>query len=191
MPNIFELFERLEAEYAHLPRLPIVFGDGEEAAEKTVRRLKEQEKQEAIQAQRVRKVDKHGVARGLGKRKSATAHVRLWENTAGVSGAQQTVNGKPMNIYFANLAHRQNVLAPFIVSGTTGMFNFGVTVHGSGLSSQSQAVRHGLARALQSYNPEFRAALRPAGLLTRDTRVVERKKPGKAKARKSFQWVKR
>jgi hypothetical protein len=120
VPNIFELFERLEAEYAHLPRLPIVFGDGGEAAEKTVRRLKEQEKQEAIQAQRVRKVDKHGVARGLGKRKSATAHVRLWENTAGVSGAQQTVNGKPMNIYFANLAHRQNVLAPFIVSGTTG-----------------------------------------------------------------------
>lgn len=72
-----------------------------------------------------------------------------------------------------------------------GMFNFGVTVHGGGLSAQSQAVRHGLARALQNYNPEFRSALRPAGLLTRDSRVVERKKPGKAKARKSFQWVKR
>lgn len=124
MPDIFELFERLEAEYRHVPKLPIVYGDLEEDTERTERRVKEAALQEALQAGRVRQVDDAGVARGLGKRKTAVAHVRLWERSAASAAEgglpEQVINGRPFAEYFANLKHRKNVLEPFAVSGSTG-----------------------------------------------------------------------
>lgn len=87
--------------------------------------------------------------------------------------------------------YRCYVLAPFIASNTLGNFDAKIHVFGGGPSGQAQAIRHALAKALQMHDPSLRKLIKPTGMLTRDTRIVERKKPGKAKARKSFQWVKR
>ena len=83
------------------------------------------------------------------------------------------------------------MLQPFMCTETIGKFNLQVKVHGSGLSSQAGAITLGIARALQNFDPSWRKAMKAEGLMTRDQRMVERKKPGKPKARKSFQWVKR
>ena len=101
------------------------------------------------------------------------------------------INGKPLDEYFQDVSLRQHVLAPFAATNTLGLFDVRVLVHGGGLSGQSQAARLGVARSLQNYDPAFRAQLKPLGFLTRDSRIVERKKPGLKKARKAFQWVKR
>ena len=131
--------------------------------------------------------DSAGRSYGTGKRKTAIARVWL---TPGGTG-EHKVNGKPYDEYFQSPASRGEMVAPFFVSDTLGMFTATVDVHGGGISGQAQAVRHGVSVALQNYDPAFRPALKAAGFLTRDSRVVERKKPGKAKARKSFAWVKR
>jgi len=187
------MFDQLAEEYKDSPWLPIEYGPVDDDAERAARRQREMTLQEQAAAERVRKVDQEGRAHGLGKRKTAVARVQLWEaGNRGTGGYPvQTINGRSLSEYFQNIHLREVVLQPFSVSSTHKAFAFDVFVRGGGLSGQAQAVRLGIARALQNYNPEFRKFLRPAGLLTRDSRVVERKKPGKAKARKSFQWVKR
>jgi len=103
-----------------------------------------------------------------------------------------TVNKRNVDEYFLDRAyHLNDICAPFHVTGTLGEFDIFATAKGGGKSGQAGALRLGISRALQNYNPAFRPALKAAGLLTRDARVVERKKPGQAKARKKFQWVKR
>ena len=130
--------------------------------------------------------DVAGRSYGTGKRKTAVARVWL----APGSG-EHKVNGKPYDEYFSSPAARADMVAPFFVSDTLGLFTAVVDVRGGGISGQAQAVRHGVSVALQNYDPAFRPALKAAGYLKRDPRIVERKKPGKAKARKSFAWVKR
>jgi len=130
--------------------------------------------------------DAAGRSYGTGKRKTAVARVWL----APGSG-EHKVNGKPYDEYFPSPSSRAEMVAPFFVSGTLGLFTVVADVRGGGLSGQAQAIRHGVSVALQNYDPAFRPALKAAGYLRRDPRVVERKKPGKAKARKSFAWVKR
>ena len=130
--------------------------------------------------------DVAGRSYGTGRRKTAVARVWL----APGSG-EHKVNGKPYDEYFSSPAARADMVSPFFVSDTLGLFTAVVDVKGGGISGQAQAVRHGVSVALQNYDPAFRPALKAAGYLKRDPRIVERKKPGKAKARKSFAWVKR
>ena len=100
------------------------------------------------------------------------------------------VNHKPLNEY-CSLMRRAEVLSPFAVLDLLGGFDMYATVKGGGVTGQAQALRHGVAKALQASEPEWRWPLKAEGLMTRDPRVVERKKAGRAKARKAFQWVKR
>jgi len=130
--------------------------------------------------------DAAGRSYGTGKRKTAVARVWL-----APGAGEHKVNGKPYDEYFPSPSSRAEMVAPFFVSGTLGMFTLVADVRGGGISGQAQAIRHGVSVALQNYDPAFRPALKAAGYLRRDSRVVERKKPGKAKARKSFAWVKR
>ena len=130
--------------------------------------------------------DKLGRAYATGKRKDAVARVWIKPGTGKV-----VVNGKAMNDYFARPVLQMILAQPFTVAGVAGQFDVMATVAGGGLSGQAGAVKHGVSKALQLYDPTLRAALKAAGFLTRDSRVVERKKYGKAKARKSFQFSKR
>ncbi len=124
---------------------------------------------------------------GLGRRKSATARVRIYPGGNG----QVVVNGKPYDEYFGREKDWLNVFAAFGVTGTRGQFDVTVLAHGGGITGQSEAIRMGTARALLEVNPDFRPALRKAGLLTRDSREKERKKPGLKRARKAPQYTKR
>jgi small subunit ribosomal protein S9 len=130
--------------------------------------------------------DKLGRAYATGKRKDAVARVWIKPGTGKV-----VVNGKVMAEYFARPVLQMILAQPFTVAGVEGQFDVMATVAGGGLSGQAGAVKHGVSKALQLYDPTLRAALKAAGFLTRDSRVVERKKYGKAKARKSFQFSKR
>jgi small subunit ribosomal protein S9 len=130
--------------------------------------------------------DKLGRAYATGKRKDAVARVWIKPGTGKV-----VVNGKAMADYFARPVLQMILAQPFTVAGVAGQFDVMATVAGGGLSGQAGAVKHGVSKALQLYDPTLRAALKAAGFLTRDSRVVERKKYGKAKARKSFQFSKR
>ncbi|WP_022703812.1 30S ribosomal protein S9 [Pseudorhodobacter ferrugineus] len=130
--------------------------------------------------------DKLGRAYATGKRKDAVARVWIKPGTGKV-----VVNGKTMAEYFARPVLQMILRQPFTVAGVEGQFDVMATVAGGGLSGQAGAVKHGVSKALQLYDPTLRAALKAAGFLTRDSRVVERKKYGKAKARKSFQFSKR
>jgi small subunit ribosomal protein S9 len=123
---------------------------------------------------------------GTGKRKSAVARVILRPG----DGATW-FNGKPIEEYFPRAAHRTLIMAPLQVAGLEGRFDIRARVHGGGPSGQAGAVRHGLARALVEADPELRIALKRAGFLTRDARIVERKKAGLHKARKAPQFSKR
>ncbi|WP_323006780.1 30S ribosomal protein S9 [Pseudorhodobacter sp.] len=142
----------------------------------------------AVQAAVVREPmrDKLGRAYATGKRKDAVARVWIKPGTGKV-----VVNGKTMAEYFARPVLQMILRQPFTVAGVEGQFDVMATVAGGGLSGQAGAVKHGVSKALQLYDPTLRAALKAAGFLTRDSRVVERKKYGKAKARKSFQFSKR
>ncbi|MGR3364184.1 MAG: 30S ribosomal protein S9, partial [Maritimibacter harenae] len=102
-----------------------------------------------------------------------------------------TVNGREMNKYFARPVLQMILAQPFTVAGVEGEFDVYATVTGGGLSGQAGAVKHGISKALQLYEPSLRPALKAAGFLTRDSRVVERKKYGRRKARRSFQFSKR
>ena len=140
--------------------------------------------EEVVQRDPVR--DEFGRSYATGKRKDAVARVWIKPGSGKV-----TVNGKEQNVYFARPVLQMILAQPFTVSGTEGQFDVVATVKGGGLSGQAGAVKHGISKALQLYDPSLRAALKAAGFLTRDSRVVERKKYGKAKARKSFQFSKR
>jgi len=135
---------------------------------------------------RERKLDKHGRAYATGKRKNAIARVWIKPGTGRIS-----VNGRDVAVYFARPVLRMIIQQPLVVAKRTGQYDLVVSVAGGGLSGQAGAVRHGLSRALTHYEPELRGALKSEGFLTRDSRVVERKKYGKRKARRSFQFSKR
>jgi small subunit ribosomal protein S9 len=130
--------------------------------------------------------DAQGRSYATGKRKDAVARVWIKPGSGKV-----TVNGKEMAVYFARPVLQMILRQPFQVAGVSGQFDVTATVKGGGLSGQAGAVKHGISKALQLYDPALRGALKAAGFLTRDSRVVERKKYGKAKARKSFQFSKR
>lgn len=124
---------------------------------------------------------------GTGRRKSAVARVRLYPG-----GGEITVNGKPAVEYFGGRMIHQAMLAqPLRLTNSLDKYNVQVNVRGGGTSGQAGAVRHGIARALTAADPELRRALKNAGLLTRDARVKERKKPGLKRARKAPQYTKR
>ncbi|MEL6678105.1 MAG: 30S ribosomal protein S9 [Pseudomonadota bacterium] len=130
--------------------------------------------------------DEHGRSYATGKRKDAIARVWVKPGTG-----KATVNGKPMNVYFARPVLQMLLGQPFTIAGVEGEFDVVATVKGGGLSGQAGAVRHGISKALTLYEPSLRPSLKAAGFLTRDSRVVERKKYGKRKARRSFQFSKR
>ena len=130
--------------------------------------------------------DALGRAYATGKRKDAVARVWIKPGSGKV-----TVNGKPQNEYFARPVLQMILAQPFSITDRVDQFDVVATVKGGGLSGQAGAVKHGVSKALQLYEPALRGALKAAGFLTRDSRVVERKKYGKAKARKSFQFSKR
>ena len=130
--------------------------------------------------------DKLGRSYATGKRKNAVARVWIKPGSGKV-----VVNGKEMAVYFARPVLQMILRQPFTVANVDGQFDVMATVAGGGLSGQAGAVKHGISKALQLYEPALRGALKAAGFLTRDSRVVERKKYGKAKARKSFQFSNR
>ncbi|WP_299005945.1 30S ribosomal protein S9 [uncultured Caulobacter sp.] len=132
------------------------------------------------------KIDAQGRAYATGKRKNAIA--RVWIKPG---KGQITINGRDQQVYFARPVLRMMIAQPLEVTDRLGQFDVVVTVEGSGLSGQAGAIRHGLSKALTYYEPGLRPVLKPHGFLTRDSRVVERKKYGKAKARRSFQFSKR
>jgi small subunit ribosomal protein S9 len=134
----------------------------------------------------VQKLDPQGRAYATGKRKDAVA--RVWIKP-GPGKAQ--VNGKALDSYFARPVLRMILQQPLGVAKRNGQYDLTVSVAGGGLSGQAGAVRHGLAKALVNYEPDLRPVLKKEGFLTRDPRVVERKKYGKKKARRSFQFSKR
>jgi small subunit ribosomal protein S9 len=139
-----------------------------------------------VAAPRVAVRDKLGRSYATGKRKDAVA--RVWVKPG---SGKVVVNGKDINAYFARPVLQMILKQPFTVANVVGQFDVYATVAGGGLSGQAGAVKHGISKALQLYEPALRAALKAAGFLTRDSRVVERKKYGKPKARKSFQFSKR
>ena len=130
--------------------------------------------------------DALGRAYATGKRKDAVA--RVWVKAG---SGKIVVNGKDMAAYFARPVLQLIVNQPFGIAGVEGQYDVYATVAGGGLSGQAGAVKHGISKALQLHEPSLRGALKAAGFLTRDSRVVERKKYGKAKARRSFQFSKR
>ena len=133
-----------------------------------------------------KKVDELGRAYATGKRKNAVA--RVWLKAG--SGAIK-INGKNSNDYFARPVLRMLINQPLVAADRVDQFDVICSVTGGGLSGQAGAIRHGISKCLVSYEPEVKKALKPGGFLTRDSRVVERKKYGRAKARRSFQFSKR
>jgi small subunit ribosomal protein S9 len=134
----------------------------------------------------VQKLDKEGRAYATGKRKNAIARVWLKPGSGKIS-----VNGKDFNLFFARPVLQMILQQPIVATERKDQYDVIATVSGGGLSGQAGAVRHGISQALTHYEPELRAVLKKGGFLTRDSRVVERKKYGKAKARRSFQFSKR
>ena len=130
--------------------------------------------------------DKLNRSYATGKRKNAVARVWIKAGTGRI-----VVNGKDVSTYFARPVLQMILRRPFQIVNVENQFDVMATVKGSGLSGQAGAVKHGISKALQLYEPAFRPALKQAGFLTRDSRVVERKKYGKRKARRSFQFSKR
>jgi small subunit ribosomal protein S9 len=134
----------------------------------------------------VQKLDKQGRAYATGKRKDAVARVWIRPGSGKI-----IVNTRPVEVYFARPVLRMILQQPLAIAQRHGQYDLTVTVAGGGLSGQAGAVRHGLAKALTNFEPDLRPALKREGFLTRDSRVVERKKYGKKKARRSFQFSKR
>jgi len=135
---------------------------------------------------RVQQIDAQGRAYATGRRKDAVARVWIKPGRGVI-----TVNGRTFETYFARPVLRMVINQPFAVAGREGQYDVFVTVKGGGLSGQAGAVRHGISRALTLYEPDLRGPLKKVGFLTRDSRTVERKKYGRAKARRSFQFSKR
>ena len=135
---------------------------------------------------REQEIDAQGRAYATGRRKDAVARVWLKPGSGKV-----TVNGRDQETYFARPTLRLVINQPFQVAGREGQYDVTCTVSGGGLSGQAGAVKHGISQALSKFEPALRSAVKAAGFLTRDSRVVERKKYGRAKARRSFQFSKR
>jgi small subunit ribosomal protein S9 len=133
-----------------------------------------------------KKVDKLGRAYATGKRKDAVA--RVWIKPG---AGKILVNSREVEIYFARPVLRMMIQQPLVAAQRSGQYDVVCTVAGGGLSGQAGAVRHGISKALTNFEPDLRGVLKKGGFLTRDSRVVERKKYGRAKARKSFQFSKR
>ena len=134
----------------------------------------------------IQKLDKQGRAYATGKRKNAVA--RVWLKPG---GGIVTVNERPVETFFARPVLRMLIQQPLVAANRQSQYDVICTVSGGGLSGQAGAVRHGISKALTNYEPDLRPVLKRGGFLTRDPRVVERKKYGKAKARRSFQFSKR
>jgi small subunit ribosomal protein S9 len=134
----------------------------------------------------VQKLDKQGRAYATGKRKDAVA--RVWIK---MGAGTVVVNDRPLETYFARPVLRMLIQQPLTAANRQGQYDVVCTVSGGGLSGQAGAVRHGISKALTRHEPDLRPVLKRGGFLTRDPRVVERKKYGKAKARRSFQFSKR
>jgi small subunit ribosomal protein S9 len=134
----------------------------------------------------VQKLDKQGRAYATGKRKDAVA--RVWVKPG---AGKIVINTREIDIYFARPVLRMLIQQPLAATNRSGQYDVTCTVSGGGLSGQAGAVRHGLSKALMNFEPDLRGALKKGGFLTRDSRVVERKKYGRAKARRSFQFSKR
>ncbi len=132
------------------------------------------------------KIDELGRAYATGRRKRSIARVWLKKGKG-----QVIVNGIVQDKYFGRQTHLLVLNQPFLIADRVNVFDVICTVKGGGLSGQAGAIRHGISRTLENYEPELRPALKKAGMLTRDARVVERKKIGKHKARRSKQWAKR
>ena len=147
-------------------------------------KLKVDDKEESIVNEP--KIDTLGRSYATGRRKESTARVWVKRGTGKIS-----INGKEMASYFARPVLQMQLNFVFDVTERKDQFDVIATVRGGGLSGQAGAVRHGLSRALSLFEPDLRKPLKTAGMLTRDSRVVERKKYGRAKARKSFQFSKR
>lgn len=136
--------------------------------------------------ERVVEIDAHGRSYGTGRRKDAVARVWIKKGSGKV-----VVNGKDQTVYFGRKTHQLILNQPFLVVNAVGHYDVMCTVKGGGLSGQAGAVRHGISRALEKFDPANRPALKKAGMMTRDARIVERKKVGKHKARRTKQWAKR
>jgi small subunit ribosomal protein S9 len=134
----------------------------------------------------VKKVDQHGRAYATGKRKDAVARVWIKPGSGKI-----VVNAREFESYFARPVLRMLIQQPLVAAARKDQYDVMCTVAGGGLSGQAGAVRHGISRALTYFEPELRSVLKKGGFLTRDSRTVERKKYGKAKARRSFQFSKR
>lgn len=148
----------------------------------TLEKIKTSEEKKEVTSQ----IDSCGRTYGTGRRKNAIARVWIKPGNGSV-----IVNGKQVQDYFARPVLQALVSQPFSVANRVGRYDVWCTVCGGGLSGQAGAVRHGVSRALLSYEPDLRPPLKSAGMLTRDARVVERKKYGLMKARRSFQFSKR
>ena len=135
---------------------------------------------------REQQIDAQGRAYATGRRKDAVARVWIKPGSGKV-----VINGREQDVYFARPTLRLVLNQPFQISEREGQYDVIATVKGGGLSGQAGAVKHGISQALTKFEPALRAVVKAAGFLTRDSRVVERKKYGKAKARKSFQFSKR
>ncbi|MBN9586753.1 MAG: 30S ribosomal protein S9 [Afipia sp.] len=133
-----------------------------------------------------KKVDKQGRAYATGKRKDAVARVWIKPGSGKI-----VVNTRDVETYFARPVLRMLIQQPIVAAARQGQYDVVATVAGGGLSGQAGAVRHGISKALTNFEPDLRSVLKKGGFLTRDSRVVERKKYGKAKARRSFQFSKR
>ncbi|WP_082826080.1 30S ribosomal protein S9 [Croceicoccus estronivorus] len=135
---------------------------------------------------REQEIDAQGRAYATGRRKDAVARVWVKPGTGKI-----TVNGRDQEVYFARPTLRLIINQPFDITDRSGQYDVVATVKGGGLSGQAGAVKHGISQALTKYEPALRSMVKAAGFLTRDSRVVERKKYGRAKARRSFQFSKR
>jgi small subunit ribosomal protein S9 len=152
----------------------------------TLIKAKQPDQQQSAQGDSRPKLDRMGRAYATGKRKNAVARVWLKPGPGRIK-----VNDKEENIYFARPVLRMILRQPLVAAGRDGQFDIICKVTGGGLSGQAGAVRHGISKALIAYEPGLRPVLKQGGFLTRDPRVVERKKYGRPKARRSFQFSKR
>ncbi len=131
-------------------------------------------------------MDKQSYFHGTGRRKTATAQVKL-----SVGNGAIIIDGKPLEQRFPTLEHQRVIVQPFMVTESTGKYNAVIKVAGGGVTGQSDAIAHGISRALVQADERFKPVLRQNGLLTRDARAKERKKPGLKRARKAPQYTKR
>ncbi|KAG9296352.1 hypothetical protein G9A89_014944 [Geosiphon pyriformis] len=142
--------------------------------------------QQQFNVKKERQLDKYGRSYAVGRRKEASAQVYLIKGNG-----QVIVNGKPLADYFRKLQDRESILYPFEVTRSLGDYNVFARVRGGGTTGQSGAITHGITKCLLIHNSELKPILRKAKLVAHDSRRVERKKPGRAKARKGYTWVKR